>query len=72
MDTRRARLTGEERSELNKLLDQMEDAAPGDVLLAQFGALMAKTDAYDPFPGRALPLRVTCRYSRGSGRKQPR
>ncbi len=60
MDTRRARLSKEQRSEVNDILDQMahEDGLRDDALLARFGALMSTADRYHPLPGEIAT--VTC------------
>lgn len=50
MDTRRARLSRDERSEVDGILGRMNAGDAGDDLLARFGALMDRADSYDLLP----------------------
>ncbi len=50
MDARRARLSADERAEVDEILERMKAGGDGE-LLARFGALMSRADSYEPLPG---------------------
>lgn len=56
--TRLSRLSEAERSELESLIERMDDPTSGDksATFARFGALFSKADAYDPEPGEPTPI----------------
>ncbi len=51
-ETRLSRLTSEERSAVQTLMNAMADPLTGDLseIFARFGELMSKADTYDPLP----------------------
>ena len=52
METRLSRLTAEERSRIQDLMNVMDDPADSDLdeIFALFGELMSKADSFEPFP----------------------
>ena len=55
METRLSRLTAEERSGIQALMNAIDDPSAGDLseIFARFGELMSKADSYEPLPHEA-------------------